>query len=103
MTTPTTENPKFEFDPNDPPLNFPPYNSTGHKTYLDYQEGNEHETQRHQDGKLEGRGHATHAARDALDRIATTPWFQSAWAKVLMWALIVAATYWLYLRTTGRC
>ena len=96
MTTPTTENPTFEFNPDDPPLDFPAYETSGHKTYLDYHDANEHGNSGHQSGKLAKTGNT--APKDALDVIATKPWLESTWAKVLVWVLIVAATYRIYLR-----
>lgn len=100
MTTPTTENPTFELNPDDPPLDFPVYEMSGNKTYLDYHNHNEHGTLGdHRSEKLDG-----HAAqpKDALDGIATKPWIESTWAKVLICVLIVAATYRIYLRVMGQ-
>ncbi|KFZ19501.1 hypothetical protein V502_03613 [Pseudogymnoascus sp. VKM F-4520 (FW-2644)] len=98
MTTPTTENPNFKFDPNDPPLDFPAYETSGHKTYLDYQNHkNEHGLTGHRSEK--SAAHTT--PKDALDGIASKSWLENPWVKVLMWVLIVIATYRLYLRVLG--
>lgn len=97
MTTPTTENPKFELNPDDPPLDFPAYDTSGHKTYLDYQNNN-HGNSGHLSEKSERR-HSE--VKDALDQIAETPFVEQTWVKVVMWLVIVVAGYRLYLRATG--
>lgn len=98
MTTPTTENPGFKFDPNDPPLDFPAYETSGDKTYLDYQNHkNEHGLTGHRSEK--SGAHTT--PKDALDGIASKSWLENPWVKVLMWVLILIATYRLYLRVLG--
>lgn len=99
MTTPTTENPGFKFDPNDSPLDFPAYETSGHKTYLDYQNHkNEHGLAGHRSEKS-GNAHAT--PKDALDEIASKSWLENPWAKVFISLLIVVAAYRLYLRVLG--
>ncbi|KFY16622.1 hypothetical protein V492_01207 [Pseudogymnoascus sp. VKM F-4246] len=99
MTTPTTENPGFKFDPNDPPLDFPAYETSGHKTYLDYKNHkNEHGLDGHRSEKSTVN---THAPKDALNGLASKSWLDNPWAKVVMWALVVLATYSLYLRVVG--
>ncbi|KAL5354252.1 hypothetical protein ACLOAV_000340 [Pseudogymnoascus australis] len=80
------------------PLDFPAYETSGHKTYLDYQNHkNEHGLAGHRSEKSEV--HAT--PKDALDEIASKSWLENPWVKVLMWVLIVIAAYRLYLRVLG--
>ncbi|KFY27496.1 hypothetical protein V493_03452 [Pseudogymnoascus sp. VKM F-4281 (FW-2241)] len=98
MTTPTAENTGFKADPNDPPLNFPAYETSGHKTYLDYKnQKNEHGLTGHRSEK--STIHTT--PKDALDEIASKSWLESPWAKMLMWVLVVIAAYRLYLMVLG--
>lgn len=101
MATPTTENPSFEVISDNPPFDFPAYETTGHKTYLEYQEGDEHPGSGHMSEKRPKNRHTTEA-KDALDGIARNPWLDSIWAKVLVWLLIVAVIYRIYLHATAE-
>jgi hypothetical protein len=107
MHTPTTEKPAFEMTTDDPPLAFPPYDTTNRKTYLTQRPDAEvvggspgfssttpdqgaakRRTRDIRPDKIE--------ARDALEGIVDGGWAESQLGKVVVWVAIIAVVYWVW-------
>jgi len=107
MHTPTTEQPAFEVTTDDPPLAFPPYDTTGRKTYLKQRSDADmvggspafsSTTSDQNAAKRRARNIRADKieARDALEGIVDGGWAESQLGKVVVWLAIIVVIYWVW-------